>query len=165
MISKQHINEIKNIKQKKNIKNLIPVMIFLICFVLSIRLEITYSSETSLINDKLIDVCSIFFGIFIGSIYLFNKFKNQDTYNKFLGFCKILISLNLLIISMSFIIIVLHESIENYNGIILIFEEYLSLKTSLNNLIYSFYLGLFGVTINYIYRYLAAINIILQNKE
>ena len=116
MISAKNIQAIQNLKFKKYFDIFFQYSIPITCLILSYNLDLTFTNDTSLVNDKLIDVSSIFFGIFLGCLYLFNRFKNNETYQEFLKFCKRLLYLNLIIIAYSFIIILINVT---NNGIIM----------------------------------------------
>lgn len=105
MISADNLKDIRRAKIKKLIYSSMDYVIFFISFFISYNLNFSYNENTSLFNDKLIDVCSIFFGVFIGCMYLFKEFKDAKTYDIFMKFSKNLLYLNLIIIILSFIII------------------------------------------------------------
>lgn len=111
MIAEQHKNEIRKLRDRKNISLVIPYIIFIFIFSISYYFKFEYSDKTDLFNDKVIDVSAIFFGVFIGSLYLFEKFKNNKTYKDFLRFCKIILLQNIIIIGLSFLIILINENI------------------------------------------------------
>ncbi len=136
------------------VKKLLPYSIFLLFFLISYLLGFKYSNETNLFNDKLIDVCSIFFGVFIGCLYLFEKFRSGSTYREFLKFCKILLYQNLIIIVFSFIIILINEELPNNKKLLFNFF-YIDFKS----LIFSIYVALFSSTI---YNIFVFINIMLK---
>lgn len=152
MIDEKHIIEIKKLNRKSFIYSLFPYVLFILFFSISYYLELEYSDATNLFNDKLIDVCSIFFGIFVGCLYLFGKFKTEKTYSEFLKFCKILLYLNIIVIILSFIIILINDKLP-----ITISSKYFSIK--MKSVLFSFYIGIFAVTLYYIIRF---INIILK---
>lgn len=162
MISQNNLNAIQNNKVIKWIYDNLQYFIFIICLIFSYKLNLKYSTENQLFNDKLIDVSSIFFGIFLGCLYLFEKFKNNMTYQEFLGFCKRLLYLNVFIIAYSFIVILLNDkvpdsiqhSISNYN-----------FKINYKSLFFSLYISFFGLILYNIYRFIKIVLIILRNKN
>jgi len=155
MISNENKREIFQKKVRKTIELIIPWLIFFVCFILSNILELQYSDSTSLFNDKLIDVSSIFFGIFVGCLYLFDKFKSNHTYERFIKFCKSLLYLNIIIITLSFIIILINNKL----------PEFLTIHSIIfypRVLIFSFYIALFAVTLYKITQFSRMIFIILK---
>lgn len=162
MISKNHLNTIQKSKIKKTTSFVLQCVIFIITFVLSYKLNLIYNQNTALVNDKLIDVSSIFFGIFLGCLYLFERFKNNDTYPDFLRFCKQLLLLNIIIIALSFIIILLNDSIPISKTIK--FEKVIY-QIRLKSLLFSFYISLFAITLFNIWRFVKIILIILKTNK
>lgn len=158
MIDDKHKREIRTLRNKKIFFNGLPYIVFFIVFSVSYFLKLEYNQETSLFNDKLIDVCSIFFGVFIGCLYLFEKFKDNNTYIEFLKFCKILLYQNVIIIILSFLIILISEklafSIEIKN-----YQFYPK------SFCFSFYVALFGVTLLNIIRFIKIILKILASNN
>lgn len=154
MISDRYVNIINRYRNRAFVKKLLPLSIFLLSFSISFYLGFKYSDETNLFNDKLIDVCSIFFGVFIGCLYLFEKFRSDSTYKEFLKFCKILLYQNLIIIVFSFIIILINGEFSDEKKILFkyVFIDFKSL-------IFSIYIGLFASTI---YNIVIFINIMLK---
>lgn len=161
MISQENLQAIQKLKFTKRVNILLQIFIFIISLFFSYKFNLTYSDQTSLVNDKLIDVSSIFFGIFLGCLYLFEKFKNNDTYNEFLFFCKILLCLNIIIIALSFIIILT-------NDLIPISKQFdigqIKFTIKLQTLFFSFYISLFALTLFNIWRFIKIILIILKSK-
>lgn len=152
MIDEKHILEIRKLRRKSIIYSFFPYAIFFLFFGISYYLEFEYSDATNLFNDKLIDVCSIFFGIFVGCLYLFEKFKTEKTYSDFLKFCKILLYLNITVIILSFVVILINDKLPIH-----VSSKYFFIKTK--SALFSFYLGIFAVTLYYIIRF---INIVLK---
>ena len=83
MISDEKINNIKKDKIKKILILTIDYIIFSVLFFISYKFEFQFNEDKTLFNDKLIDVCSIFFGVFVGCIFLFEKFKRSFYLNVF----------------------------------------------------------------------------------
>ncbi|OXA85489.1 hypothetical protein [Flavobacterium hercynium] len=162
MISKNHFNTIHKFKIKNKINFVLQWIIFIAILISSYKLNLTYSPDTSLVNDKLIDVSSIFFGIFLGCLYLFERFKNNDTYQDFLRFCRQLLLLNIIIIAFSFIIILLNDSIPVSKSIK--FEKIIY-QIRLKSLIFSFYISLFAITLFNIWRFVKIILVILKANK
>lgn len=162
MISKENLSTINKLKQKKFYNLLLQFSIFFVCLFFCYQLNIEYNENTSLVNDKLIDVSSIFFGIFLGSLYLFEKFKNDVVYQEFLFFCKRLLYLNIVIIAYSFIIIIINNKIP-INQLITIREKtyFIKLRVSL----FSFYISIFALTLYNIWRFVKIILIILKSNK
>ena len=135
-----------------------PYIVFFTVFSLSYYLKFEYNSETNLFNDKLIDVSSIFFGVFIGCLYLFEKFKNNKTYLEFLKFCKTLLYQNVIIIIFSFLIILINDKLE-YCIDIKNFQFYPK------SFCFSIYVALFAVTLLNIIRFIKIILKILSSNK
>jgi len=154
MISEENISRINIYRNRAFIRKILPYSIFLLSFSISYYFNFTYSDDTSLFNDKLIDVSSIFFGVFIGCLYLFEKFRSNSTYTEFLKFCKILLYQNLIIIVLSFIIILINEKLPDEK--ILIYKH---LFIDIKSFIFSLYIAFFSSTI---YNVVIFINIILK---
>lgn len=161
MISKKNLLTIKNLKQKKSFNLLLQIMIFCVCLFFSYFFKIEYDENTLLVNDKLIDVSSIFFGIFLGSLYLFEKFKTNEVYQEFLIFCKRLLFLNIAIIAYSFIIILVNQKLP-INYIISIGDNQYFLKIRV--LFFSFYVSTFALTLFNIWKFVKIILIILKKR-
>jgi hypothetical protein len=121
-----------------------------------------YKDNTALVNDKLIDVSSIFFGVFLGCLYLFERFKNNETYQEFLRFCKRLLYLNIIIITLSFIVILVNDKVPESKNIILGKHTY---DFRLKSLFFSFYIALFAITLFNIWRFVKLILIILKTNK
>ncbi len=153
MISSKHIKEINKAKLNKNIERILPIIIFIVTFVVSYIFKVDYNENTSLFIDKLIDVSSIFFGVFIGSAYLFSKIK--ESYKEFLNFCKNLLFQNLSLIFLSFFIILFSDKIPNQ---ILLFKDYL---LNLKVFVFSIYIAFFNLVLWNIYRF---IKILMSEK-
>jgi len=64
MISGENTKEISNLTFEKRLGVLMQVIIFLIAFFTTYYFDLKYDESTNLFNDKLVDVCSIFFGVF-----------------------------------------------------------------------------------------------------
>ncbi len=158
MIDEKHIREINTLNKRKLFMSVIPYIIFAAVIIISYCLRFEYSEETSLFNDKLIDVSSIFFGIFIGCLYLFEKFKNNNTYSDFLKFCKKLLFQNLILIAFSFLIILINNRIKcEY-----IYNEYIIYPRTL---LFSSYIALFAVTLFNMLRFIRIILKILASNK
>lgn len=162
MISQKNLSTIKKLKQKKISNLLLQLSIFFVCLFFSYYFKIEYNENTSLVNDKLIDVCSIFFGVFLGSLYLFEKFKNNDVYQEFLFFCKRLLYLNIIIIAYSFIIIIINNKTP-INYLITIEQNTFCFK--LRVFLFSLYISIFAITLYNIWRFIKIILIILKNNK
>jgi hypothetical protein len=161
MISNENLYAIQKQKFLKFLNNLIPFTIFVFCFLSSYSLNITYAENTQLVNDKLIDVSSIFFGVFIGCLYLFEKFKNENTFKRFLDFCKRLLYLNVIIITMSFVVILTDQYIPElieYNK----FGYLITVKWPA--LIFALYISIFGITLYNIWRFIKIMLIVLKYR-
>ena len=167
MISDDNLNKIEKSNLKRKLHFSIDFIVFLILFIVSYLLGFSYNEDTSLFNDKLIDVCSIFFGVFIGCMYLFEKFKNNETHKEFLKFSKKILYLNLIIIAFSFIIILVNPILPDICKQSYILFSYV--PTNLNFkpkvLMFSIYVALFAVTIYNIFRFIKIILTILKSKE
>lgn len=158
MIDKKHIKEISALRNRKIFFNVIPCAVFILTFLISYILKFEYNQETALFNDKLIDVCSIFFGIFIGCLYLFEKFKKNNTYSEFLKFCKILLYQNVLIIIFSFLIILINDKLVNT----VLIKKYSFFPRVF---CFSFYIALFAVTLLNVIRFINIIFKILSSNK
>lgn len=167
MISDDNHNEIRKDKIKKGLYTSIDYVIFIISFWASYFFSFSYNDDTSLFNDKLIDVCSIFFGVFIGCMYLFEKFKNNKTHEEFLKFSKKILYLNLIIIAFSFVIILVNPVLPNIGKLSYILLSYVPINLNFKPkvLMFSIYVALFVVTIYNIFRFIKIILIILKTKE
>lgn len=159
MISEQNLKAIKPSRTSIFFKKFSSFLIFIISLILFYEFGFTYSEKTQLINDKLIDVSSIFFGVFLGCLYLFEKFKTESTYQDFMRFCKKLLYLNVIIIALSFIVILIGETIPEVQ-IVSINKHVFEIK--LRVLLFSIYLSLFTVTLYQIWRFIKMILIILR---
>lgn len=157
MISNENIKEIDKLTSQKNKGILIQLFVFVFSFIISYYFDIKYDENTSLFNDKLIDVCSIFFGVFIGSIYLFKKLK--DSYEDFIKFSKTLLIQNLVLIFLSFFIILYSDK---FPDSISIYENH-SLKPKV--LLFSIYIGLFSLTLWNIKRFISMITKMLKDGK
>ena len=161
MISKKNIDIIQRLKLTKFVNTFMQYFIFIVCIIISYQLDFKFSDKTELVNDKLIDVSSIFFGIFLGCLYLFERFKNNETYNDFLKFSKLLLFLNIIIIALSFIIILTNDKFP-------ITEQYriakIEFSIKFQTLFFSFYISLFAVTIYNLWRFIKIILTILKSK-
>lgn len=157
MLDQRHINNIEESRLKAFYKRLFPYFVFIMIFTISYYFKFKYSESTNLFNDKLIDVCSIFFGIFIGCLYLFEKFRSNQTYSDFLKFCKILLYQNIIAIGLSFVIILVndHISLKNY----LVFSVIIDFRS----LLFSFYIALFATILYNIMVFIKIILIILKS--
>lgn len=167
MISADNHNEIRKSKIKKGLYSSIDYVIFIISFWASYFLSFSYNDDTSLFNDKLIDVCSIFFGVFIGCMYLFEKFKNDKTHTEFMKFSKKLLYLNLIIIAFSFVIILINPILPDINKLRYILFSYVPVNLDFKPkvLMFSIYVALFTITIYNVFRFIKIILIILKSKE
>ena len=167
MISDDNLKKIEKSKFKRKLHFFIDYIVFLILLMVSYLLSFSYNEDTSLFNDKLIDVCSIFFGVFIGCMYLFEKFKNNETHKEFLKFSKKILYLNLIIIAFSFIIILINPILPDVKKLSYILFLYGSINLELKPkiLMFSIYVALFAVTIYNIFRFIKIILIILRSKE
>jgi len=158
MISDENIQQTQGRKYKILIQ-FADYILFLFSFILCFSFNFYYSEDTSLFNDKLIDVCSIFFGIFIGCLYLFDRFRPNDTYTAFLKFCRHLLYINLAIIAYSFIIILVNPLLADKYEVV-IKNEIFDIKPKV--LLFSPYVSLFSVVIYRIVRFINMILIILR---
>lgn len=161
MISKKNIDTIQSLKLAKFVNTFMQYFIFTLCLIVSYQLDFKFSDKTELVNDKLIDVSSIFFGIFLGCLFLFERFKNNETYDDFLKFCRLLLFLNIIIIALSFIIILANDKIPITESYIIGQMEF-SIK--FQTLLFSFYISLFAVTIYNLWKFIKIILIILKSK-
>ena len=161
MISDENIRRTKGSCYKWLII-LLDYIFFLVTFILSFIFNFKYSEDTSLFNDKLIDLCSIFFGVFIGCLYLFERFKSNATYTAFLRFCKHLLYLNVFVIAYSFIIILVNPLLlEKYEVSTTIFIIDIKPKV----LLFSLYVSTFSIIIYRIMRFINMILIILRARN
>lgn len=161
MISEKHKKDIQRKKIKVFVFKKIPHIVFWGVFILSYYFHFEYKDDLGLFNDKLIDVSSIFFGIFIGCLYLFEKFKNNNTYNEFLKFCRILLYLNVVIIVYSFLIMLINDKImEEY----MIKIRTMDFKIYPKVILFSMYIALFSVVIINIIRFISIILKILKYR-
>jgi hypothetical protein len=159
MIDNKYLETIRKNQIVKKWQQTSPFVIFLVIFIISYKLDFKYSENTNLFNDKLIDVCSIFFGIFIGCLYLFEKFKSNSTYKDFLRFCRILLYQNIIIIALSFVIILVNDILpENFK----ITKDFF-VKT--RPFVFSVYIGLFSVTLYNIFKFIRIILKILKSEK
>jgi hypothetical protein len=156
MISDEKINNIRKDKIKKGLILTIDYIIFILLYVVSYKFEFQFNEDRTLFNDKLIDVCSIFFGVFVGCIFLFEKFKKADTYTEFINFSRNLLFLNLLIIALSFVIILINPILAETS------EFIISWKPKV--LLFSIYVSLFGVVIYKIFRFVKMMIIVIRAK-
>jgi hypothetical protein len=154
MISDEKINNIRTAKIKKCLLSTIDYLIFTVLFFVSYKFKFQFNADTTLFNDKLIDVCSIFFGVFVGCIFLFEKFKKKTTYDEFINFSRNLLFLNLMIIALSFIIILINPILAETSEFIIGFKPKI--------LLFSIYVSLFGVIIYRIYRFVKMMIIIIR---
>lgn len=158
MIDEKEIQKIRALKNKKLFFSILPYAVFVSVFIISYFLKFEYNQDTNLFNDKLIDVSSIFFGVFIGCLYLFEKFKNNKTYLEFLKFCRILLYQNVTIIIFSFLIILINDKLEYCIDI----KNFIFYPKSF---FFSLYVALFGVTILNLIRFIKIIlKILTANK-
>lgn len=162
MISKNNLKAIQDSKFNKIITKFISGFIFVITLIFCYKLNFVYEENTALVNDKLIDVSSIFFGVFLGCLYLFERFKNNETYQEFLRFCKRLLYLNIIIITLSFIVILVNDKVPESKNIILGKHTY---YVRLKSLFFSFYIALFAITLFNIWRFVKIILIILKTNK
>jgi len=162
MISNNHLKEIEKLKIKKITYFFLECLLFIITLISCYQLNLEYNEDTALVNDKLIDVSSIFFGIFLGCLYLFERFKSNSTYQYFLVFCKRLLILNIIIIAFSFIVILLNKSIPDSKSIT-IGNEIFQIK--IKSLFFSLYVSLFAITLFNIWRFIKIILIILKSNK
>lgn len=161
MISEEHKKDIQRKKLKVFVLKILPYIVFLGVFILSYYFHFEYNESLELFNDKLIDVSSIFFGVFIGCLYLFEKFKNNITYNTFLKFCKILLYQNIVLIVYSFLIMLINDKImEEY--MIKIRTIYFKIYPQV--ILFSIYIAFFSVVIINIVRFISIILKILRNR-
>ncbi|CAD7815943.1 hypothetical protein CHRY9390_03069 [Chryseobacterium aquaeductus] len=157
MIHESHINNIERYRRRALVKRAIPYFVFILTFLLAYYLKFKYSESTNLFNDKLIDVCSIFFGIFIGCLYLFEKFRSNETYSEFLKFCKILLYQNLIVIAFSFIIILTNDNIPKEE------IKILNCMFDIRALVFSLYVALFAVVLQRIFIFIKIILKVLRS--
>lgn len=158
MIDEKHKNEIRTLKNRKIFFKVLPYFVFLSIFIISYFTGFEYNQNTNLFNDKLIDVSSIFFGVFIGCLYLFEKFKPNKTYSEFLKFCKILLYQNIVLIIYSFLIILINDKLKPT----IFIKEY---EFYPRILLFSFYIALFSVTLLNITRFIKIILKILSTSK
>ncbi len=138
------------ISKKKIIELVIPFLIVIGTLTISLILQLKFEDNKELVLDKAIDVCSIFFGIFIGALFLFERLKNKSTLADLKKFSYYLLIGNLFIIFFSFIII-------NYNESLNYAFNLKSYNVELQSIIYSVYLTLFNLCIYYIFRFIKMI--------
>lgn len=164
MISHENEKKIDKSKENKFWLKSLPLIISTISFFISIYLQFKLNDDTALFVDKIIDLCSIFFGVFIGCLYLFEKFKSieTETYNLFLKFCKTSISLNIILISLSFVLIVFNPIFSDKIFYSSDFLYFITFKYSLKTIAFSIYFGVFSVSIYYLIRLLKIIFILLK---
>ncbi len=159
MIDPKLIKERYRLRMLKKWHQLLPFLMFFMIFIISYKFNFKYGNDNNLFNDKLIDVCSIFFGVFIGCLYLFEKFKSDTTYKQFLFFSKILLYQNIVIIALSFIIILIND----------ILPDKISLSKNIivngKTFIFSIYIALFSVTLYNIFKFIRIILKILKSKN
>lgn len=157
MIDDRYRNSIEVHRLKAIYKKVLPYFVFVLTFAISYHFKFKYSESTNLFNDKLVDVCSIFFGIFIGCLYLFEKFRSNETYSVFLKFCKILLFQNIIAIGLSFVIILVNDRIPE--------KEFLILRLSVDfrSFLFSFYISLFATILYNIIVFIKIILIILKS--
>lgn len=134
------------------VEYILPIGIFIISFLLCFKFQLEYDSEKEIILDKIIDVCSIFFGVFVGALFLFERLKNKSTLNHLKKFSFYLISFNLLIIIFSFIIM-------NFNKHFII--DFCSIYIDISVIIYCVYIALFNLCIFYIFRFIRMIMLLI----
>lgn len=158
MIAEQHKNEIRKLRNRRKISVVIPYIIFIFIFLTSYYFRFEYSEKTDLFNDKVIDVSAIFFGVFIGSLYLFEKFKNNKTYKDFLRFCKIILLQNIIIIGLSFLIILINEKLV----ISILISDFMIYPKSI---IFSFYVAFCSTTLLNIVRFIKIVLKILESSK
>lgn len=133
--------------------DLISLLILFFSFLFFYLLRIDFDSSTALFNDKLIDCCAIFFGVFFACLGLFEKFKTRKSYFKFIFFVKRLIYLNLLMILLSLSIILLkdinffHTGNEIYDAIHDFFP------VNYHRALFSFYISLYIISIQQIINF------------
>ncbi|RXG25674.1 hypothetical protein DSM02_841 [Leeuwenhoekiella polynyae] len=158
MISDDNKRAIRNRSIERIGGFLIRCLILILTFALSYLFDITYNEDTSLFIDKVIDVCSIFFGVFVGSIYLFKKLK--ESYKDFIRFSKSLLIQNLLLIFLSFFIIIYNDK---FPSDIVICEDWI-LKPKV--ILFSGYVSFFTLSLWNIVRFIIMISQMLEsNKE
>ncbi|OAZ05355.1 hypothetical protein FLB_02440 [Flavobacterium succinicans] len=137
--------------------DLISVLILFSTFLFFYLLRIDFNSSTALFNDKLIDCCAIFFGVFFACLGLFEKFKTRKSYFKFIFFVKRLIYLNLLMIILSLSIIILkdinflHKGSEVFDAIHDFFP------VNYHRVLFSFYISLYVISIQQIIYFIRVI--------
>lgn len=157
MINYKDIQEIQKLKRKKKFLKILPYGVFFFIFFASYFFRFEYNENTELFIDKLVDVGSIFFGIFIGCIYLFEKFKENTTYIIFLRFCKLLLYQNIVIIIFSFLIILVNDQI---------IEQYVIKKTIIYPRVglFSIYVAFFSVIMTNMIRFISIMLKLLRYK-
>ncbi|MDM1384523.1 hypothetical protein HX024_17835 [Myroides marinus] len=158
MISDDNIKELDRIKLKRRIDITTPWVICILSFILNYCLGIKYDENINLFNDKLIDVSALFFGVFVGSLYLFDKFNDRPFYSNLIKFSKKLIALNILIIIMSFIIILYNESFSTVLSLPIKGKIY-NIDTSL--VLFSLYVSISAVTVYFMVRYIKVLFLLL----
>ncbi|WP_158210445.1 hypothetical protein [Myroides phaeus] len=162
MISEENIKEIKRIKFRKRKDSIIPWLVCVISFIINYSLEVTYSDKVNLFNDKLIDVSALFFGVFVGSLYLFDKFSDRPFYNSLIKFSKKLIALNIIVIVMSFIFVLYNESFLKIISFTILKKEF-SLNLSL--VLFSLYVSISTITMYYICKYIQILFLLIKHKN
>lgn len=154
MISGENIKEISSLTFEKRLGVLIQLIIFIIAFFATYYFDLKYDENTNLFNDKLVDVCSIFFGVFIGSIYLFKKLK--DSYEDFIKFSKKLLVQNLVIIFLSFFVMLFSDKLPVEINLF----DYLTIKPRV--ILFAFYVGFFCLTLWNIKRFITMVTKMLK---
>lgn len=154
MIAGENTKEISNLAFEKRLGVLIQVIIFLLAFFTTYYFDLKYDESTNLFNDKLVDICSIFFGVFIGSIYLFKKLK--DSYKDFIKFSKKLLVQNLAIIFLSFFVMLYSDKLPVEINLF----DYLTLKPRV--ILFALYVGFFCLTLWNIKRFITMVTKMLK---
>lgn len=162
MIRNQTINQNRKYKQNARIKSLVPWLIFIFSFIINYYLEVDYSGEIQLFNDKIIDVSALFFGVFVGSLYLFDKFNERVFYSNLIKFSKKLIILNVILIILSFLIILYHQSF-SIKGVIVLGANIISLNYSL--IVFSIYVSTSAVTIYFMMEYIKVLFLLINPSK
>lgn len=162
MISDENIEQIINSKVNKFLLDSFPFIILLVSFFISIYFQFKLNEDTALFVDKIIDLSSIFFGVFIGCLYLFDKFKSNDTYNSFLRFCKTSIFLNVILITLSFILIVINPLLSDDVICSYDFLFFIRFSYTIKTILFSLYFSVFSSSIYYLIRFLRIIFILLK---
>jgi hypothetical protein len=162
MISDENIEQINKSKENKFFLDALPFIILLLSFFISIYFQFKLNDDTALFVDKIIDFSSIFFGVFIGCLYLFDKFKSNNTYNSFLRFCKTSIFLNIILITLSFILIVINPLLSDDEICSYDFLYFIRFGYSIKTILFSLYFSVFATSIYYLIRFLRIIFILLK---